>query len=160
MKCVGKVLSFVSLVSLLLGFHFKVPSALFSVSFPWISTDRNLILWLIYLPQKSRGSEWKLWVARQLAAPLGSAQSAWKWSAMYSLRARRTHTLSLPRWNKTILQFDPANLSAYLLFQLLSHSLLFTGGLSSPWQSRSIHYVLPLFNLLGKFNFQMNTMPC
>lgn len=43
-----------------------------------------------------------------------------------------THAQTLPQWNKTILQFDLANLWAYLLFQLSSRSLLFTGAVSTP----------------------------
>lgn len=72
---------------------------------------------------------------------------------------KHTHTRansSPMKWdNTTIWSSKPLSLPS--LSALFPFSFIYRGCLA-PWQSRSIHYVPPLFNLVGKFNFQMNTV--
>lgn len=145
----------------LLGFCLKVPSALY---FLYHSLESLLIVICFVADlfatkkEKRKWVEAFHWVVRQWTAPPGSTQSARKWRATYQARAQYTHKLFS---NEIRQKWNLIQQISQLTFSL--HSLLILcylrGSLSPPWQSRSIHYVLPLFNLVGKFNFQMNTVP-
>lgn len=96
-------------------------------------------LWLVCL-QQTRGKK-KLFCRGARQQPLGSTQSVREMKChVLSLHSVHMHAHKLfPQWNRTMLQFDPANLSAYFCFHLqdVGRESLHPAS----WQSGFIHYV-------------------